>query len=357
MKILQLIPNFGSGGAEHFVVELSNELCLIGHQVEVLTLCDVPENNHLKKILNSGVKINSLHKKSGLDFRIFYYVWKYVNQYQFDVVHAHVGAIKYMSLATFFCGKVRFVATIHSEAKREAGKSLDKWSRKLMFGFKKCIPVTISYESERSFEKYYGREGIMIFNGVSDYVKKRDFQLRDNVGQIVFLHPASCQPIKNQHLLFSAFNKLLNNGYDVKIIWVGGNKVYRELYTSLKPLIKDNVTYLGVVDNVRDYMAVSDAICLSSIMEGMPMTVIEAFSVGCPALCTPVGGLINMIQNGVNGMLSNSLSEEDYYTMLKQFCDLSPAEKNKMRKKAKESAELYSIETTANRYLQVYGLE
>ena len=43
-------------------------------------------------------------------------------------------------------------------------------------------------------------------------------------------------------------------------------------------------------DGVRDYMIAADAMCLSSKMEGMPMTIIEAFSVGLPALCTPVGG-------------------------------------------------------------------
>lgn len=84
------------------------------------------------------------------------------------------------------------------------------------------------------------------------------------------------------------------------------------------------------------------------------MTIIEAFSVGCPALCTPVGGILNMVENGQNGMLSSSLEVDDYYDMLKRFCELGDEEKEKMHIKAKESFAKYSIENSAKGYIEVY---
>lgn len=355
MKILQIVPALGSGGAEHFVFELSNELSRQGHQVEILTLYEVSSDNYLINNLDSKINVNSLFKKNGFDPRLFYSVWRYICRGKFDVVHSHVGAIKYMTLASFLCKKVRFVATIHSEASREAGKSIDKWTRKLMFRLRTCIPVTISEESELSFEAFYGRRGNMIMNGVSNYSKKEDINLHDNENQIVFLHPASCQQVKNQILLFSAFNKLLDAGYDARIVWVGSNKKYRTLYESLRPLMKRNIDFLGVVDNVRDYMRASDAVCLSSRMEGMPMTIIEAFSVATPVLCTPVGGCINMVKQGENGLMSEDLTEESYFHMLESFVKLSSDDRKRMSEVALSSFADYNIANCVNQYIRVYG--
>lgn len=354
MRILQIIPTLGTGGAEHFVFELSNELCRQGHVVELLTLFETAEDNPMRLRLDKSIKVTSLKKKQGLDPRVFYSVWQFIHRRKFDVVHGHVGAIKYMVFASMFCRKVKFVATIHSEARREAGRNIDRWTRKLMFGLKRCVPVTISDESEKSFEEFYGRKGVMIPNGVGPYVQEKVVQLRDNEKQIVFLHPASCQRVKNQELLLKGFNRLLDEGVDAKLVWVGSNETFIDLFRSLEPLMKRNVSYLGVVDNVRDYMVAADAMCLSSKMEGMPMTIIEAFSVGCVPICTPVGGCVNMIQSGKNGLLSEDLTEKSYYTMLMSFVSLSREQRSKMSVDALASFAYYSIENCSKQYLQVY---
>ena len=354
MRILQIIPTLGTGGAEHFVFELSNELCRQGHSVELLTLFETAEDNPLRQRLDRSIKVTSLKKKKGFEPRIFYSVWQFIHRRKFDVVHGHVGAIKYMLFASLFCRKVKFVATIHSEARREAGKSIDKWARKLTFGLKRCVPVTISEESEKSFEEFYGRKGVMIPNGVGPYLQEKVIQLRDHENQIVFLHPASCQKVKNQALLLAAFNKLLDKGVDAKLVWVGSNETFIDLFRSLEPLMKRNVLYLGVVDNVRDYMVAADAMCLSSKMEGMPITIIEAFSVGCIPICTPVGGCRNMIQTGKNGFLSEDLTEDSYYRILKSFVALSKEERTKISEDALHSFADYSVHNCAKQYLQVY---
>lgn len=355
MRILQIIPTLGTGGAEHFVFELSNELCRQGHSVELLTLFETAEDNPLRQRLDKSIKVTSLRKKKGLEPRIFYSVWQFIHRRKFDVVHGHVGAIKYMLFASMFCRKVKFVATIHSEARREAGKSIDRWARELMFGLKRCVPVTISEESEKSFEEFYGRKGVMIPNGVGPYIQEKVIQLRDNENQIVFLHPASCQNVKNQALLLAAFNKLLDKGVDAKLVWVGSNETFIDLFRSLEPLMKRNVSYLGVVNNVRDYMVAADAMCLSSKMEGMPMTIIEAFSVGCVPICTPVGGCLNMIQSGKNGLLSANLSVEAYFETLFTYVKASEKKKMALKSVGLESFKHYSIDGCATNYLRLFN--
>lgn len=354
MKILQVLSTLVQGGAEHFTIGLANELIRQGHECDVITLFDVEKDNDLLKELCSKASFYSLHKKAGFDTKCFFRLYHFIKEGRYNVVHAHVGAIPYILLSTLLLKKVKFVATIHSEARREAGKSIMKWCRLYMFRHRKCVPVTISEESKASFDRFYKMDSSMVYNGVPDYTGKGITPLRDNDEQILFIHPASCRPVKNQELLIKAFAKLTNDYPNTKMLWLGGKSPYKALYDSLVPIMVDQFKYVGVVANVRDFLAQADAMCLSSKMEGMPMTIIEAFSVGTPALCTPVGGIVNMIKEGKNGMMSKDLSVDEYYSMMKMFCALSVQEKASMRQSAKESFSKYSIENTAHGYLDIY---
>lgn len=355
MKILQVLSTLVTGGAEQFTVELTNELIRKGYECDLVTLFDVEEGNDLLKKLSPKCKYSSLHKKLGFDLGCYTRLYKFIKAGEYDVVHIHVGAIPYILLSTLLLKKVKFVATIHSEAKREAGRNLKKWSRFYMFQHNKCTPVTISEESKSSFDEYYKMDALMVYNGVSDYKGLGISPLKDNEEQLLFIHPASCQPVKNQELLIKAFAKLVLEYPNSKLIWLGSNAAYKSLYESLLPLMPKQFVYVGAVSNVRDYLAQADAMCLSSKMEGMPMTIIEAFSVGTPALCTPVGGIVNMIEEDKNGMISASLSIEDYYLMMKKFCGLSATQRKIMRQCAQESFARYSIENTARGYLTIYN--
>lgn len=355
MKILQVLSTLSPGGAEHFTVALTNELIRMGYECDLVSLFDADNNNALLKSLCPKAHHSSLNKRRGLDIGCCIRLFNFIKNGQYDVVHAHVCAIPYILLASVFLPKVKFFATIHSEAKRESGSTITKWCRFYMFKHNKCVPVTISDESKNSFEDFYNMDAPMIYNGAPAYTGKGLPPLRDNEEQLLFIHPASCQVVKNQELLIKAFAKLTVDYPNVKLLWLGNNKLDKPLFNQLVSIMVPQIKYMGTVEDVRDYLVQADAMCLSSKMEGMPMTIIEAFSVACPSLCTPVGGIRNMIEDGKNGMLSASLGVDDYYAMLKRFCDLTLSQKTKMRQYARESYASYSIEKTASNYLKLYN--
>lgn len=356
MKILQVIPNLKSGGAEHFTAELTLELCHRGHNCDVLTLFDDPDDTNLGNLLRRHTTVMSLNKTKGFDIKCLVNLYKVVKNGNYEVVHAHVNAIPYILMACVLLRKVRFVATIHSDAKHEAGTSIYKWARFFMFKCKLCSPVTISNESNTSFVKFYNIEAPIIFNGISEYSSSSSLRksLKDDLSQILFIHPASCQEVKNQRLLFRAFAKLAQDYPNIKLIWLGNNSSFSELFNDLQKEMVEQIQYLGVVSNVRDYLCQADAMCLSSKIEGMPMTIIEAFSVGCPSICTPVGGIKDMINHNVNGILSKELSVDSYYEALTAFMQQTEAQRNDMRKEARLSFARYDIKHCADEYLKVY---
>lgn len=358
MKILQIIPLLCSGGAEKFTIDLSNELARLGHEVVLVTLFDKNEMSSLESYVDSqNVRRLSLHKKPGFDLKCFIRILNLIRDERPNIVHAHVGAIKYMVLTASIYRNCKYVATIHSEAKREAGSGIEQWSRKYMFKMGLMLPVTISDESELSFKKYYGFSGNMIPNGCSPN-KSCGLNLkkyRDGIDYL-FVHAGRLQKVKNQITMVKAFKRLLDEGFKIKLL-IMGRKEDPEVYKSLSPFFNKGIEYIGEQKDCRAFMNNADAFCLSSSMEGMPITIIEAFSVGCVPIVTPVGGCVNMVQDGINGFIANGISVDDYYSAIKRFISLNSIQKKELKKNAIDTFNnKYSIAMCANKYIELYNL-
>lgn len=356
MKILEVIPKLQSGGAEKFVVDLTNEFINISHDCTLLTLFDLDKNDILSNHLCHKVKKHSLGKKMGIDLKCMFRSYKYIKEEKPDVVHAHVGAITYLILSAILYRKCKYFATIHSEAKREAGRGLNKLIRQFLFKFKLVHPVTISAESEKSFQKFYRRYGNMIPNGCSPYQPTQYNFLRNwrENTDFLFVHAGRLQRVKNQISLVKAFKELLDDGIHARLL-ILGRKEDELVYEKIKPYFSDNIVYLGEQSDCRAYMSECDAFCLTSTMEGMPITIIEAFSVGCTPIVTPVGGCVNMIEDGVNGLLSTDTSEDSIYQSFKRFIEMNDSERSVLSQNARKTFETdYSIKKTANQYINLF---
>ena len=67
MKILQVIPNLATGGAEVFVVSLCNALAKMGHEITIMTFYPKDDSQFLYKRLDKQVKQVLLPKHKGVD--------------------------------------------------------------------------------------------------------------------------------------------------------------------------------------------------------------------------------------------------------------------------------------------------
>lgn len=361
MKIIQVIPHLGSGGAERFIVDLSNELVQMGNNVILLTLYDLEgEYGFYKNDINNKVKKISLHKSIGFSLKSIWQIIDVVKREKPDIIHSHLNSLQYTILPQIFMANG--VHTIHNEAHLEASGRLEVVLRKFVFKHNFIQPVTISQESHDSFLSFYGNEAILINNGrtvdnnivVSNDVKKEISGYKKSEKTRVIIQLARFQSQKNIPMMARVANRLYCEGYDFSLLFIGSTE-NRPIVDEVKSLMPPCAHILGERHNPLEYLKAADVFALSSLFEGMPISLLEALAVGAIPVCTPVGGIPNVVKDKVNGFLSEDISEESYYNALKKSLDADTDTLKKMRKKARESFEPYSMKICAKKYLILYN--
>lgn len=361
MKILELIPQLSQGGAERFVIDLCNELSK-DHEVVLVVLHNVDNHGFFQKELSERVRLISMNKRMGMDWKLFFRVAKLIKKEKPNVVHTHLRAILYTILSFTFFSRIKFIHTIHSDAEKEAGEGVSKWCRKFAFGLKRVHPVTISEESKRSFKDFYQLSSTLIYNGRPEYVFNTDIsivqqeleKIRTNKNAKIIVNVARIDPAKNQLALAKAIDNLNKQGHAIELAIIG-SKADKQIVNDIETLNSPFVHLLDVRTNPRDYMRAADAFCLSSIYEGMPITLIECFSVGAIPLCTPVGGIINMIQNEGNGLLAKSSNQEDIEEMLKRYLKLDTNKIISLQQESQKSFTKFNMQTCSQQYINLFN--
>ena len=365
MRILEIVFGLNSGGAERFVVDLSNELSKT-NEVILLALkedkSNPDESLFYKFDLSERVKYKNLGLPStSYKISTMWQVYKEIKIVNPDVVHMHAaGMPKFCYLANFLLGKkMTFVQTIHNDINRGYSTAIYNFLHATLGRWNMVRFIAISDTNYQEQKKRYphtmatcivnGRAPMLSTEKLVDVRREID-SLRKTSNTIVVLHVARCNPQKNQMLLIDSFNTLIAKGIDA-ILLVIGNGYDSELGTSLKTAAGSNIYFLGTRKNISDYMANSDLFVLSSAFEGMPITIIEALLTGIPVVSTPVCGAIDAI-NGKNGILSKDFTTESYTAALSKVTgNLAYYKTNAHRMKTNSP---YTIKVCAEKYLEFF---
>ena len=154
MKIIQIANSLGNGGAEKFVVELSNEL---SKQNEVILCTMLPNKDWMIQShrINLKVKNTCLNSAKKYSFNNWSSLFKYIKKEEPDIVHVHTSLVAfYLLLFPFYFSKIKFFQTIHS-AKSPAYTKLFSWFNIVPFLRLKWKHVCISDAIFQDYSKAY----------------------------------------------------------------------------------------------------------------------------------------------------------------------------------------------------------
>lgn len=359
MKIVEIIPQLSSGGAERFVVDLCNELCN-RHEVTLILYYDISQYGFYANELSPKVNLISMGKKSGFSFTLMGSLNRIIKTLKPDVVHLHTRAINY-AIPAVLLNDVRTYMTIHNAADKEASGVVGKLIRTYTFRKGIITPVTISSESLKSFKSFYGFGTSMIPNGrnvefdmnVSEQVIEEFRKYRKTPSTRVLVQIARFTSVKRQDLMARVVDRLVKEGYDLCCLLLGRH-MEEAVVDKVRQVDCPNVYLLGEKKNPLEYLKLADAFCLCSTYEGMPISLIEAMGMGMVPVCTPVGGIVDVI-NETNGFLSTDDTEEAYYLAMKNYMDADSERIAEMQKQLRMSYMPYSMTRCAEKYEKLFN--
>ena len=113
-------------------------------------------------------------------------------------------------------------------------------------------------------------------------------------------------PVKNHRMFLDACKKLfdLAGGLDIRCILIGDGEERTGLEGYARKLgIQEKVVFSGWKKEMADVYADLDIVALTSLNEGTPVALIEALASGRPVVSTDVGGVKDVVEDGINGYL------------------------------------------------------
>ena len=178
-------------------------------------------------------------------------------------------------------------------------------------------------------------------------------------GKKIFIYTGRLTKGKGLEYLVLAWKKLVSEVPDIHLILVGSGGGYSlSIEEELKRFFKDNhientITITGNVTNVDEYLQAGDFFVLPSEMEGLSISLLEAMSCRLPCIVSNVVGNLDLIQDGVNGLLVPYGNEEKLLEAMKGV--LSNKEENARlgREARKTVAEKYDIDRIVDQYLSL----
>lgn len=154
-------------------------------------------------------------------------------------------------------------------------------------------------EDSRSAYQNYNQNLVKAFNSV---ICEDMRPQKEQTGQLIFVGRLSKD--KNVQPIIEAVNQMDNR----KLLVVGDG----EEYQNLSRFASEKICFMGAVApaEVKNYMKQADILVMNSAFEGVPMTILEAISLGLPVITTPVGGIPTVLYFGMDSEETNGTWEQ-----------------------------------------------
>lgn len=173
--------------------------------------------------------------------------------------------------------------------------------------------IAISYATRKALARYEflpASKIQVVYSGIS--ALKRDYEAVSTVrreleipeGDRIIGAVGRLDPVKNQSMMLRAFAQVASQHPDCWLLMVGDGPSRQNLKHLANTLgIIDRVIFTGFRPEPADYLAAMEIFLPTSHTEGTFMTLLEAISLGIPAITTAVGGNPEIVKDGETGIL------------------------------------------------------
>jgi glycosyltransferase involved in cell wall biosynthesis len=352
MKIAHVVDSMEIGGAETLVLQMCHLQRELGHDPSVYTVLTLgPLGEQMRK---EGFAVQPhIGRHLSDSMRNFYRIF---NNSRPDVVHLHNPTpTVYAALAARMAGVPSIVSTRHSlvgpprrpvvEVKYAIAAVFCNW----IVGI--CDATTNNLKDIHSVQ---ARKITRVYNGAVPLKRVAEEQCPPKSG-FTLVYVGRLEPVKNHALLLSAFRAALSLMPNLRLWMVGDGSERQSLESFSAELgITSQVTFWGQQHDVAPFFSAADAFIMSSKSEGLPMSLLQAFSLGVPAIVTDVGGMAEVVRLAQAGLLVPAANPDAMAAAIVRLAG-SDAEREHFSANAEAAFHShFTLETMVDAYLDLY---
>lgn len=309
IRILHITNNLGIGGVQKIIYQLCGISKDIFSDVKVASAGGV----YVERLNSIGVihyKIPDLStKKLNERIEIIEFIKKIVREKDINVIHCHHRmAVLYAKLANTKAAIVYNNHTIYSNNALQSHMILNHISI-IADGVQAAKNVT-------DFFKIPEKNVTVINNAVDEYdgmfLEIPEITKERKNGKFIVMNSARLHPQKGMNYFVDAAKLLVDKGYEIAFFIVGDGPLKEDIMNQVRLLgLEKIITFLGFRNDIKNTIKQADLLVLTSIYEGLPLTPMEAFSVGVPVIATDIDGTREVVRNEYNGLLCKTKNPVD----------------------------------------------
>ncbi len=370
-KILYVITKSVWGGAQRYVYDLATHAAAEGHDVAVACGGTGPLLNALQQAHIRVISIPMLERdvSIGKEVRVFTTLLALFRRERPDVIHLNsskvggVGAVAARLVALTNGRSTRVLFTVHGwpffeprPYHERALIFLTSWVSTL---FQQAV-ILISARDYRA-SRWFIPEGkaVLIQHGIAPI----QFSTREEAR--TFLARRTGAAIRSDTIVLAATGELTRNkgldyalmamarvksslpNHPCHLLIMGEGEERQPLLDRIRALgLEQSVSLAGFVPDARRYLTGADIFIMPSLKEGLPYAIMEAMAAGLPVIATSVGGIPDLIEPGIHGMLVPPRDERalaEAITTLITEPDLRHAYGSRARQRAEQTFKMEAM--------------
>jgi glycosyltransferase involved in cell wall biosynthesis len=352
MRIAHVVDSMEMGGAEMLVSQMCGLQREQGHDPSVYALANLGTLG--EKLRSEGFTVHAnVGSKLTQATQNFYGHFK---QSRPDVVHVHNPTPTiYAAAAARTAGVNSIISTRHSLVAPPHNLVAEL---KYAIAARFCDWITgiceATVENMKRLHTVPARKIVCIYNGVASlrHVPRQDWPAKDGFTLLIV---GRLEPVKNHALLLQAFQSALKSMPTLRL-WIVGDgsqrKALEKVATALN--IASAVTFFGQQLDVAPYFSASDLFIMSSKSEGLPISLLQAFSIGLPAIVTHVGGMAEVVELAEAGITASPTDAAELTQAILRLVANQTERQQYARNAEGAFHSHFSLESMVNSYLDLY---
>ena len=317
LRVVTLVDRLGTGGAERLAIQTTTRLdperfdrTLVASRDFGVAVSKQHVANALEDLRRAGVRVIGLKRTSARQVWAWWPLYRLLRRERVDVLHSHKFGSNLWGTVVGRLARVPVIVA-HEHTWSYEGQPLRKLADRAVIARGSSAFVAVSREDQRRMievERIRPEDTLFIPNGIPAPPAASGNDVRAELGipadAPVIGTVSVLRPQKALDVLLRATKILVQEFPGLRVLIAGeGDRRFalEDLATELG--LDDTVMFLGVRTDVPDVLESLDVAVSTSDFEGSPLSVMEYMAAARPIVATRVGGVPDLIDDGVHGRL------------------------------------------------------